>query len=129
MSALIHQRCSIHAGREAVVRCPQCRRFFCRECVTEHHGRMICASCLAEAVRGSPKAGGWRAALWTALAAGGFLLAWLIFYYFGMLLGRIPSDFFSEMSPSGPARNALHDCRASQRPVEARQSWSALVRL
>ena len=36
MSNLIHQRCSNHPGREAAVRCPECGRFFCRECVTEH---------------------------------------------------------------------------------------------
>ena len=127
MTPLIEQRCFHHPAREAVVRCPGCRRYYCRECVTEHEGRMMCAACASADVR---RAGGRGSiAVWIAGAAAGFLLAWLIFYYFGMLLGRIPSDFFSEMSPSGPARNALHDCRASQRPVEARQSWSALVRL
>ena len=94
MTALIDQRCSNHASREAVVRCPECRRFFCRECVTEHRGRMICAACMAGSGRLSTDAAGWRAALWPVLAAGGFLLAWLIFYYAGVILARIPSDFF-----------------------------------
>ena len=38
-------RCGNHAGREAVARCPECRGFFCRECITEHEGRLICAQC------------------------------------------------------------------------------------
>lgn len=92
MTALIHQRCWHHGDREAVVRCPQCRRFYCRECVIEHDGRMICAACVD---RGE-SAGGDRSgmAVWTALGVGGFLLAWAVFYYLGMALERIPSDFF-----------------------------------
>jgi len=94
MSALVDQRCSNHASREAVVRCPSCRRFFCRECVTEHRGRMMCAGCMAAADRVSADRSGWRAALWSFSAAGGFLLAWLVFYYLGAMLARVPSDFF-----------------------------------
>ena len=41
MSSLIHRRCLHHPAREAVALCPECRRFYCRECVTEHAGRMI----------------------------------------------------------------------------------------
>ena len=44
---LLDQRCSNHALREAAVQCPSCKRFFCRECVTEHAGRMICVNCVA----------------------------------------------------------------------------------
>jgi hypothetical protein len=95
MTPLIDQRCFHHPSREAVVRCPACRRFYCRECVTEHDGRMICASCAAgetpEAVRQSSLAG------WIAGAGAGFLLAWLIFYYLGVMLARIPSDFFATL--------------------------------
>jgi len=46
--ALIHQRCFNHSLREAVARCPECERFFCRECITEHDNRVICAACLAK---------------------------------------------------------------------------------
>ena len=46
MSALAHQRCFHHSLREAVARCPECRQFYCRECVTEHDDRMFCAACL-----------------------------------------------------------------------------------
>lgn len=93
MAAVLHQRCFHHASREAVVRCPGCRRFFCRECVTEHRGRMMCAACMA-AVAAEPEQVRAQAALWTVLAAAGFLLAWLIFYYAGLLLAGVPSDFF-----------------------------------
>src|SRR5580658_7631208 len=33
---LLDQRCFNHDLREAVAQCPSCKRFFCRECVTEH---------------------------------------------------------------------------------------------
>lgn len=92
MSSLTEQRCWHHAEREAVVRCPACQRFYCRECVTEHLGRMMCANCVASmsAVREARPV---RRVFWTFLALGGFLLAWLIFYYLGVFLARIPSDF------------------------------------
>ena len=40
------QRCRNHAEREAVARCPGCGHHFCRECVTEHDDRILCAACL-----------------------------------------------------------------------------------
>lgn len=98
MTPLVEQRCFHHPAREAVVRCPGCRRFYCRECVTEHEGRMMCAACASADVQRGARRG--SIAAWIAGAAAGFLLAWLIFYYFGMLLERIPSDFFSEMNAS-----------------------------
>jgi len=42
----VRQRCWNHANREAVCRCPECGRPFCRECVTEHEARLLCAVCL-----------------------------------------------------------------------------------
>ena len=93
MNALIHQRCSNHTGREAVVRCPECRRFFCRECVTEHLGRMICAGCVARTASPGGRQERSASAFWFAMALGGLLLAWLVFYYLGMGLARIPSSF------------------------------------
>jgi len=94
MTALIHQRCWNHSAREAVVRCPACSRYFCRECVTEHRGRMMCAGCVAGATSSSADDRRSSGLLWTTFAAAGILLAWLIFYYLGALLARIPSDFF-----------------------------------
>jgi hypothetical protein len=93
MSVLIDQRCFHHASREAVVRCPECRRFFCRECVTEHNGRMVCTECIARESAGGAVAGRFGATVWIAASLGGLLLAWLIFYNLGMMLGRITPDF------------------------------------
>jgi len=53
MKDLAHQRCFNHVQREAVARCPQCRGYFCRECITEHDDRVICAGCLSKLVRKS----------------------------------------------------------------------------
>jgi hypothetical protein len=100
MSDLIRQRCFLHASREAVARCPACKRFFCRECITEHAGRVICASCLKTLAiaEGRRAGGGWlagaRRLAWTALqcVAGGLLL-WMFFYWLGRTLQLLPSDF------------------------------------
>jgi hypothetical protein len=92
MSALVHQRCWNHDAREAVVRCPGCFRFYCRECVVEHQGRMICTACVTSGeIHAGERS---RLAVWTVFGLGGFLLAWSVFYYLGMFLARIPSDFF-----------------------------------
>lgn len=95
MSSLADQRCANHLSREAVVRCPGCRGFYCRECVTEHRGRMICAACSAR--EQAAAAGRARTIPWALASAGGFLIAWVIFYYLGELLARIPSDFFESV--------------------------------
>jgi len=43
---LKHKRCFNHANREASARCPNCKHDFCRECITEHAGKMLCVNCL-----------------------------------------------------------------------------------
>jgi hypothetical protein len=43
---LKNRRCFNHAEREASARCPECQNDFCRECITEHAGRMLCVNCL-----------------------------------------------------------------------------------
>jgi hypothetical protein len=48
---LKHRRCFNHAGREASARCPVCGKDFCRECITEHKGKMLCVNCLKENTR------------------------------------------------------------------------------
>lgn len=89
---LFGQRCSIHSEREAAVRCPGCSRFYCRECVTEHENRMMCAHCVARQTAASTESRtpGVR---WLAASLGGVLIAWLLFYYAGMSLARMPSLF------------------------------------
>ena len=92
MSPLAHQRCSAHIDREAAVRCPECLQFYCRECVTEHAGRMVCTRCIAR-IGGESLAARSSILKWSALSFSGFLFAWLFFYYLGMILARIPDSF------------------------------------
>jgi len=42
--------CVIHPDRQSVARCPSCKQFFCSECITEHEGKLTCASCLQTTV-------------------------------------------------------------------------------
>jgi hypothetical protein len=91
--SILQQRCTIHSDREAAVRCPECRRFYCRECVVEHNGRMMCAHCVAQ-FDAVPERRGSSTAVWALLSLAGFFGTWLIFYYFGMGLARVPSSFF-----------------------------------
>jgi len=94
MSALVRQRCLHHAGREAVARCPGCQRFFCRECIAEHEGRILCASCLAKlAAPAAPHRRGFpilSSGLQCLLAVA---VAWFFFFLIGRGLLAIPTSF------------------------------------
>ena len=79
----LHNRCWNHETREAVCRCPECGRSFCRECVAEHEQRLLCASCLKAAVRSVPASAGRRRVAHAALALGGILLAWMTLFCVG----------------------------------------------
>ncbi len=90
--------CTVHGERPATARCPQCRRFFCSECVTEHSGRLICASCLAS-TREAPKVERRKIRRWNVHPAAWLQLAfaiaatWVMFYFFARFLGEIPDAF------------------------------------
>ena len=88
------------------MRCPSCARFYCRECVTEHAGRMVCAPCLraefaaaagparpgngqARRVLRAGSLGAWRA----AQVGAGFALAWLFFHLAAQKLASLPENF------------------------------------
>jgi hypothetical protein len=89
---LWESRCFNHADREAIARCPECRRYFCRECVAEHDRRLLCAACLKRLAR--PKRQRRTALPLRLLAAGaGVTLAWLMFYLVGRVLLTLPSAF------------------------------------
>ena len=94
MNDVVTQKCFNHRHREAAARCPQCERYFCRECVTEHDDRVICAGCLRKIAaprrRVAPRLAGLLAVL--RLAAG-IMVLWLFFYYIGQGLLRLPSSF------------------------------------
>jgi hypothetical protein len=94
MQDLSHQRCINHKFREAVARCPECRRFFCRECVTEHDDKVLCASCLRKQLK--PGAYGFHGAQWIFRLGNftvGIVLLYVLFYYFAQILLALPTDF------------------------------------
>ncbi len=99
MSTLALQRCLHHPTREAIARCPECEQFYCRECITEHDERIVCATCLAKLTRPAeaPRARLRIAALWPfASALSGLLVAWLCFYIVGRVLLALPSEFHAK---------------------------------
>ena len=92
MNVLSRQRCANHIGREAVARCPSCARFFCRECVTEHEERLLCASCLGK-LTAQEKPARYSGAGNVVLLFCAFFCAWLFFYWMGELLLLLPASF------------------------------------
>jgi hypothetical protein len=94
MSTLVHQRCFQHSLREAVARCPECRHFYCRECITEHEDRVICATCLRKLTVKTDTARRSFAWFFPVVQVGlGLCIAWLCFYFLGNTLLSIPSRF------------------------------------
>jgi len=90
---MIDQRCLHHSSREAAARCPECRRYFCRECATEHEDRMICADCLRKLLQHESRRDGiLQAAVRAGLPVLGLLVAWLLFYAAGRILLRTPAE-------------------------------------
>jgi hypothetical protein len=94
MPALASQRCLNHSSREAAARCPECGFYFCRECITEHDDRVICAACLKKLAQKEARAPRRRLNLWpVAQGASGLFIAWFVFYIIGRLLLAIPDEF------------------------------------
>ena len=94
MSQLTYQRCFNHAQREAVARCPECGQFFCRECITEHGERVVCAACLRKHARvpllkRRGVLGVFHLGQWLL----GLVAAWFFFYLIGEGLLAIPTTF------------------------------------
>jgi hypothetical protein len=88
------RKCFHHPQREAAARCPGCGRFFCRECITEHQGRVLCAACLAELqVREQRRGRRFPALISLLQGLAGLWLAWLFFDLLARMLLRIPADF------------------------------------
>ncbi len=94
MQSLAFQRCFNHAAREAVARCPECKQYFCRECITEHDDRVLCAACLAKLARKPPIQRRAFLQLWRlAQCALGLLIAWYFFFLIGESLLKLPDSF------------------------------------
>ena len=94
MASLETTRCFLHETREAAARCPECTRFYCRECVTEHKGQVVCSGCLAEAAPKKKEASGWlRKVLTPVKLVVALVVIWFIFLTAGIWLLEMPSDF------------------------------------
>ncbi len=93
MTSLLKQRCHLHPTREAAARCPECHRFFCRECITEHDHRVICATCLSAAATPPPAAEKRKRSVQPLTTLLAVTFTWLCFYLIGQLLLNIPSRF------------------------------------
>jgi len=92
MLSLAQQHCLNHPAREAAAQCPECRHFFCRECITEHEDRILCAACLRRLAQGAgARRHPLRALGRAGLAVGGLLTAALFFYCLAQLLLLIPA--------------------------------------
>lgn len=92
---LSKSQCVIHPDRPAMARCPSCRRFFCGECVTEHHGKLVCVACLAasvEAERPARRRFSLHPAAWIQYGLA-IAITWGLFYLFARFLGDIPDAF------------------------------------
>ncbi len=93
MAVLRQQRCHNHLGREAVARCPSCGNFFCRECITEHDERILCAACLKrqtapkERRRNRVPVGRMFGVLC------GILAGWMYFYLIARVLVATPTKY------------------------------------
>jgi len=97
MEALARQRCFIHLQREAVARCTACSHSYCRECITEHDDRIICAACLRQLAAASVKPETVRWNPWPAAQLGlGLLSAWIVFYLAGQALVGLPEEFHND---------------------------------
>jgi len=86
MELIEQQRCFHHASRSASVRCPGCARFFCVECVAEHHRRYLCSECIAAATEALPQKSGHGAML---RDFGTLLLALATIWFFLFVAGHV----------------------------------------
>ncbi|ACL02673.1 rhomboid family protein [Desulfatibacillum aliphaticivorans] len=105
MQSISQERCLLHEDREAAARCPECQRYFCRECITEHEGRVICSRCLEIILnqsRSEKEGGGLIKRVYQRTKSGALtalqvlialLIIWGSFHYFGKVMAEIPSDF------------------------------------
>ncbi len=94
MHNLALQRCFNHAQREAVARCPQCGHYFCRECITEHDDRVICAACLRKLARVPLlQRRGFAGVLRLVQCRRGLTIVWFFFYIVAECLLAMPSAF------------------------------------
>jgi len=94
MRNITHKHCFNHSQRMASARCPQCKRFFCKECITEHSGKVLCTACLSQtALTATDKHSHWAVLIHAIQFMIGLWLLWSFFYYFAQILLLIPTSF------------------------------------
>lgn len=111
---LKRQQCVLHPDRGAVARCPDCKRFYCHECITEHEGQVLCRRCLTRKVEEDENSAGFlqRHRLFLLmlgkplLAAAGIILLWFIFVSIGAVLMRFPDSFYYSAPEKSGGRGA-----------------------
>jgi hypothetical protein len=109
MTSLALRKCLNHAEREAAARCPECQSFFCRECVSEHRGRVLCAACLGMAAAASSRSGRWKKAWLPVGAIAGIGLAWACFALLGRILLAIPAAYHDGAWTHGGGKEAAQE--------------------
>jgi hypothetical protein len=91
-------RCFNHANREAAAKCLSCGRFYCRECVTEHGPRVLCASCLAAAHEtGESRKRYFSFVLRAVQLIVAILIVWCAMNFLGRGLLWLPSEYHEQM--------------------------------
>jgi hypothetical protein len=85
---VVHQQCWNHSERGAVCLCPVCHRGYCRECVSEHDSRLLCAACIKAALPASDAGGSRRSRkVWIpVLAVATTLIAWAAIFSLGQII-------------------------------------------
>jgi hypothetical protein len=93
-NSLSRQRCANHAQREAVARCPECKRHFCRECITEHSGKLLCNHCLEKvSIKRAKKRDRIKTVACFLCCIVGFLIALGFFYAVANTIASIPQKY------------------------------------
>jgi hypothetical protein len=103
---LQQQQCELHPERGAVARCPDCGRFYCHECITEHLGVVLCKRCLNKKMQQEQDASGLiqrhgiliKACAVPFAIAAGYILLFFVFASLGLMLIRFPDDFYQDVS-------------------------------
>jgi len=94
MQAIVQQRCFNHRFREAAARCPECGRFFCRECITEHEDKVLCAACIRKRLGSATvRFDRFQRLIQVGHFLLGILIVYIIFYYLAQVLLSLPASF------------------------------------
>jgi hypothetical protein len=100
-SPLLLHRCFHHENREASAQCPECRHYYCRECITEHDDKVICAACLSDKNPTKKPSNPWFVLLPRLITAFlAFFVIYLVFYSLGQTLASLPDKFHNPLELS-----------------------------